>query len=252
MKRISLFILTTLILTLSVCVNAENMDEFCTEIELTADNLAPGCGLAADSITWNDVGFTVTDVTQISFSIPEPIEMGKTAVIHIMGTCDDNFRLWFMTGEAATASNQVNMSSFAFFGGEFDEIFEFTMTDFDTKEITEATEINFKAPTYDSLLTNLTVTYCGIFYGSMAEYDEAAGITEEPVTIAPTPKETEAPDTEAPQTDALISPKPATDTEAKAPADEKSGCGSVMGGTALLISCTISTLSCIVVRRKKH
>ena len=95
----------------------------------------------------------------------EPVPMGETVVVHVIGTCDDNFRMWLMESGAATSSNQYNMQT-GVYGGEFDEYIELTATDFDGRGVTEATEFN-SAPTYDSKLINLTVTYCGIFYARM-------------------------------------------------------------------------------------
>lgn len=249
-KLLSILMVLIIAATLSITLTAE--EDVFIEIPLTPENLGIGCGLTADQVTWNDTGFSANGVTQVSFLLPEPVPMGDSVVIHVIGSCDDNFRMWLMESGAATSSNQYNMQNWGFYGGEFDEYFELTATDFDGKSVTEATEFNFKAPSYDSTLTNLTVTYCGIFYGTYDEYEAAAGITEEvkePETDPATEPATEPNDT-TPEESNSGADSDATDTE-NADSNKKGGCGSVITANAMLLT-TVVTIFGSALIKKKH
>lgn len=250
-KLLSILMVLIIAATLSITLTAE--EDVFIEIPLTPENLGIGCGLTADQVTWNDVGFTVNDITQISFLLPEPVPMGETVVVHVIGTCDDNFRMWLMESGAATSSNQYNMQSWGFYGGEFDEYFQLTATDFDGRGVTEATEFNFKAPTYDTTLTNLTVTYCGIFYGTLEEYEAAAGITEEEDEPKTEPATEPATEPEAEDTqDANTGEDGAgsdTDTEVK-DTSKKKGCGSVITANAMLFTTMVAVVGRALIKKK--
>lgn len=250
-KLLSILMVLIIAATLSITLTAE--EDVFIEIPLTPENLGIGCGLTADQVTWNDVGFTVNDITQISFLLPEPVPMGETVVVHVIGTCDDNFRMWLMESGAATSSNQYNMQSWGFYGGEFDEYIELTATDFDGRGVTEATEFNFKAPTYDTTLTNLTVTYCGIFYGTYDEYEAAAGITEEEDEPKTEPATEPATEPEAEDTqDANTGEDGAgsdTDTEVK-DTSKKKGCGSVITANAMLFTTMVAVVGRALIKKK--
>lgn len=251
-KLLSILMVLVIAATLSMTLVAE--DPVCTEIPLTPENLGTGCGLTAEQVTWNDTGFSANGVTQVSFLLPEPVPMGDSVVIHVIGSCDDNFRMWLMESGAATSSNQYNMQNWGFYGGEFDEYFELTATDFDGKSVTEATEFNFKAPSYDSTLTNLTVTYCGIFYGTYDEYEAAAGITEEvkePETDPATEPATEPNDTtpEESNSGADSVSNDVTDTE-NADSNKKGGCGSVITANAMLLATAVAVIGSALIKKK--
>lgn len=249
-KLLSILMVLIIAATLSITLTAE--EDVFIEIPLTPENLGIGCGLTADQVTWNDTGFSANGVTQVSFLLPEPVPMGDSVVIHVIGSCDDNFRMWLMESGAATSSNQYNMQNWGFYGGEFDEYFELTATDFDGRGVTEATEFNFKAPTYDSTLTNLTVTYCGIFYGTYDEYEAAAGITEEVEDSETEPAATEPAtnDNSTPEESNSGADSDATDTE-NADSNKKGGCGSVITANAMLLT-TVVTIFGSALIKKKH
>jgi len=250
-KLLSILMVLIIAATLSITLTAE--EDVFIEIPLTPENLGQGCGITAEQVTWNEVGFSANGVTQVSFLIPEPVPMSESVVMHVIGSCDDNFRMWLMESGGATSSNLHNMQNWGFYGGEFDEYFQLTATDFDGRGVTEATEFNFKAPTYDTTLTNLTVTYCGIFYGTLEEYEAAAGITEEEDEPKTEPATEPATEPEAEDTqDANTGEDGAgsdTDTEVK-DTSKKKGCGSVITANAMLFTTIVAVVGRALIKKK--
>ncbi len=108
------------------------------------------------------------------------VNIGDTVIVHIIGSSDGTFRTWLSKNTWSRASDITTVEA-----GEFDMIIEITALDADNKGITDAGEIQFKGPSGGSL-DNLTVSYCGIFYGTMEEYEaaieEALNASEEETT----------------------------------------------------------------------
>ncbi len=117
-------------------------------------------------------GVNVKGISLISFKLPEAIPMDETVVVRIKGNSKDNFRVWLLDAGQTTSSNQVNMQNdMGFSGGDFDLLVELTVQYIDA-EIADnlAKQIAFKAPSWDSTLTDLTVTEISVFNGTMKEY----------------------------------------------------------------------------------
>lgn len=129
------------------------------------------------ALTWAEGnGVNIVGATLVSFKLPEGVTMGNTICVHIKGESVGNFRTWLIDDAEVTASEQHNMEvDYKFFGGEFDEIIEYTVQYVDNT-ITDdtATQFAFKASSWNTTLDGLTVTEVGVFKGTLEEYKAAA------------------------------------------------------------------------------
>lgn len=153
-----------------------------TPIPITTENFGRGQVsnelIEADNaaLTWAEGnGVTIAGATLVSFKLPEGVTMGNTICVHIKGESVGNFRTWLIDDAEVTASEQHNMEvDYKFFGGEFDEIIEYTVQYVDNT-ITDdtATQFAFKASSWNTTLDGLTVTEVGVFKGTLEEYKAA-------------------------------------------------------------------------------
>ncbi len=153
-----------------------------TPIPITAENF--GRGQVANeliqsdnaALTWAEGnGVNIVGATLVSFKLPEGVTMGNTICVHIKGESVGNFRTWLIDDAEVTSSEQHNMEvDYKFFGGEFDEIIEYTVQYVDNT-ITDdtATQFAFKASSWNTTLDGLTVTEVGVFKGTLEEYKAA-------------------------------------------------------------------------------
>ena len=184
MKRI-LAVILALTLALSMTVFVSAADEI--EIPLDEEHVGSGCA-TVDQLTLGDNSITAvtgTDVGIFAITLPEPVAIGETVVVHIKGSSDGDFRIWLLTGGQSTFSNQYKMSDNGFVApGEFEKYIELTAEDFDSVGGTEADRVSFKAPSYDTKLENLTLTYAGVIYGTMADVEGEASAEAQPFADA--------------------------------------------------------------------
>ena len=153
-----------------------------TPIPITTENFGRGQVsnelIESDNaaLTWAEGnGVTIAGATLVSFKLPEGGTMGNTICVHIKGESVGNFRTWLIDDAEVTASEQHNMEvDYQFFGGEFDEIIEYTVQYVDNT-ITDdtATQFAFKASSWNTTLDGLTVTEVGVFKGTLEEYKAA-------------------------------------------------------------------------------
>ena len=172
-----------------------------TVISLGEENLGRGKMSVGGSITINADG-SVTSATQnISFYLPEAIPSGETYTVHITGSSNGDFRVWFIDASETTLSDQWQASTVGFTSGDFDQTFTLTTTG-------EATEIFFKAPTWDGKIDNLTVKSIAISQGAAeATAEETTEETTTEATAAETTTEVTAPETTAEVTTTDSTPK---------------------------------------------
>ncbi len=187
------------------------------DLQVTNEQLEEGSEAAA----WDEdgEGVLVNGATLISFNLPKDVPVDTTVVAYIKGSSEDNFRLWLLDAGVVTSSNQINMQNdmkfFAF--GEYEFFCELTCQYFDA-EIADnvAKKLCFKAPSWDSTLTNLKIDKIAIFEGTLEEYREAclnppADTPDEPaeeVTTAPVDNT----EVESTTTEAQWSIEPANET----------------------------------------
>ena len=168
-----------------------------TVISLGEENLGRGKMSVGGSITINADG-SVTSATQnISFYLPEAIPNGETYTVHITGSSNGDFRVWFIDASETTLSDQWQASTVGFASGDFDQTFTLTTTG-------EATEIFFKAPTWDGKIDNLTVKSITISKGAT---EATAEETAEETTTDATATEATAVETTAEVTTTDSTPK---------------------------------------------
>ncbi len=156
-------------------------DSLFTKIPVTEANFGHvSGGNSADSLTWlTGGGVTVDKASLISFKLPESLPIGTTVVAKIKGTSEGNFRTWLLNSGESTMSNQVNaQNDLGFTGGDYELLMEFTVVDFDSTGSTASHRIGFKAPSWDTYLTNFTLTELGIFKGTLDDYNDALNGTE--------------------------------------------------------------------------
>lgn len=147
------------------CCNTQVKAADETVISLTKDN----CGRGKMLVDFNDDGSVFSKVNNVSFLLPEAYPSGETYTIHITGSSDGDFRVWFINTEEVTNSEIWQASVNGFTSGDFDYTFTLTTT-------AESNEIFFKAPTWDSTINNLTIKSITITKGAVAE--EAAPAEE--------------------------------------------------------------------------
>lgn len=172
----------TLVLVLSLIVFGSSMAASAANISIAADNLGRGSG--DSTVVENDDGSITTQTANISFYLSDPIKANETVTVHVKGSSDGDFRVWLIDEQEVTNSDIYQISLDDFTSGDFDKTFNLTAT-------AEATEIFFKAPTWDTTLNNLTITELSITAadGATDDIDEAVVETaDEEVTKTEAPK----------------------------------------------------------------
>lgn len=125
------------------------------EIPDTCDNLENGIE--------TDLG-TIKNANESLPLLPldKTLNTGDTVVLHFTGNSDGAFRYWLSQGANTSCSVQTTVTD-----SEFDILVEVKVT------ADGANNVQFKGPTYDTNLNGLNITHCGVFYGTMAEYEAA-------------------------------------------------------------------------------
>lgn len=168
-KLLSIALSVILALSLTIGIFAE---EF--EIGVNSDNWGENAGTAIDAVTWGDGTVTADQLSQISFKLPTECVEGDTVTLHIKGTSNSDFRVWLLATNAKTASNQWKASTNGYSGtGDFEFFIELTCQYFDA-DFEIATDVNFKASSWDTKLEGFTLSYIGVTYGTLADLDDAA------------------------------------------------------------------------------
>ena len=188
MKRLFAVILAV-VMMLSMSVMAFAADE--TEIPLDADHVGEGAA-TVEELTIGDGSITADQIGIFALNLPAEVPISDTIVVHIIGSSDGDFRSWLLATEAggekanqATFSNQWKASENGFVApGEFEKYIELTAEDFDAQGGTSANRVAFKAPSWDASLENLTLTYVGVIYGSMADVEAGAVAEAQPFADA--------------------------------------------------------------------
>lgn len=171
MKKL-LTIAFALVMALSMTVTAFAAEEI--EIALVPESFGANTMQASDVVTWGEGSVTAPTLSQFSLKLPTTCVQGDTVVLHIKGTSESDFRMWLLAGNAVTASNQWKATDNGYAGtGDFEFYVELTCQYHDA-EFETAEDINFKAPSWDAQLTNFTLTYVGVMYGTIADMDAAA------------------------------------------------------------------------------
>ncbi len=171
-----------LVLVLSLIVFGSSM-AFAAEVSLAEENLGRGAG--DSTVVVNADGSVTTKTSNISFYLADPVQAGETVTVHIKGSSDGDFRVWLIDVQEVTNSDIYQISTEGFTSGEFDKTFNLTAT-------AEATEIFFKAPSWDATLNNLTITELSITpAGEAANEADAADEADEVVSTADTAEKAE-------------------------------------------------------------
>lgn len=153
------------------CCNTQVKAAEETVIDLVKDN----CGRGKMLVDFNDDGSVYSKLNNVSFYLPEAYPSGETYTVHITGSSDGDFRVWFIDTEETTNSTIYQASLDNFTSGDFDKTFTLETTG-------ECTEIFFKAPTWDSTINNLTIKSITITKGAVAEEAPAEDVAEETAT----------------------------------------------------------------------
>ncbi len=174
-KLLSVLLAVALVLSMSVISFAEGEE---IEIAINPDSFGVNIPeVTSDIVTWGEGTVTANELGQFSLKLPTTCYDGDSIVLHIKGSADDNFRIWLLAAQAVTASNQWKSADVGYAGtGEFEYYIELTCQYYDA-EFESAEEVNFKAPSWDGALTNFTLNYVGVTYGTMADV-EAAKVAE--------------------------------------------------------------------------
>ena len=151
-----------LVLALSLVILGSSA-AFAEEISISADNLGRGAG--DPTVVENADGSITSATSNISFYLPAPVNAGESVTVHITGSSDGDFRVWLIDVNETTNSDIYQMSQNDFTSGEFDKTFTLTAS-------AEATEIFFKAPSWDGKINNLNLTLVDVEYGAAAEEAE--------------------------------------------------------------------------------
>ena len=171
MKKL-LTIAFALVMALSMTVTAFAAEEI--EIALVPESFGANTMQASDVVVWGENSVTANALGQFSLTLPTTCYDGDTVVLHVKGTSESDFRMWLLAGNAVTASNQWKATDNGYAGtGDFEFYVELTCQYHDA-DFESAEDINFKAPSWDAQLTNFTLTYVGIMYGTIADMDAAA------------------------------------------------------------------------------
>lgn len=167
-----------LVLALSLVILGSSA-AFAEEISISADNLGRGAG--DPTVVENADGSITSATSNISFYLPAPVNAGESVTVHITGSSDGDFRVWLIDVNETTNSDIYQMSQNDFTSGEFDKTFTLTAS-------AEATEIFFKAPSWDGKINNLNLTLVDVEYGAAAEEAEEVEEVEEVAEVTSTPK----------------------------------------------------------------
>lgn len=189
MKRIFAIVLAA-VLMLSMSVMAFAADE--VEITLDADHIGQSGAGGAETVVLADGSVTADEIALFCLVLPETVPAGDTVVVHIKGSSDSDFRVWLLgegttdeKGVEATFSNQWKGSENGFNApGEFEKYIELTAEDFDAQGLTSADRVAFKGASYGVNLSNTTLTYVGVIYGSMADVEANAVADAQPYADA--------------------------------------------------------------------
>ena len=178
MKKLSSVLLAAL-MTLLLSVSVFAADEI--EIPLDAEHVGIVTNVledvSVDRLYFHDGEITADGVTLFSLYLPEEVPLGETVIVHIKGTCLDDFRVWLLAkeesadrGMQATFSNQWRASEHVMPPPvTFDSYIEFTAEDFDEQGGTAADRVAIKASDWGSTLGQFNLMYLGVIYGSMEE-----------------------------------------------------------------------------------
>ena len=181
MKRL-LSVLLALTLVLSMSVVSFAAEE--TEIALIPDNFGANTQQASDVVTWGENSVTANAIGQFSLKLPTTLVKGDTIVLHIKGTSEEQFRVWLLAAEAATAGNQWKSADAGYSGtGPFEFFIELKCEYFDA-EFETAEDVNFKAPSWDKQLVNFTLEYVGVVSGTLADVEAATIADTQPAIDA--------------------------------------------------------------------
>lgn len=186
MKKIFAIILAA-IMMLSLSVIAHAADEI--EIPLDADHVGP---VGAEIVTLSNGSVTADEIALFDLYLPENVALGDTVVVHIKGSSDSDFRVWLLgdgetdeKGVESTFSNQWKGSENGFNApGEFEKYIQLTAEDFDNQSLTSANRVAFKGASYGVNLSNTTLTYVGIIYGTIDDVEANAVADAQPYADA--------------------------------------------------------------------
>ncbi len=196
-KLLAIVLALSMALSMAVFANAEENPSPSTRIfmspEVTYINDTVEAGVDAlvfenDSVT----APTEANIPLFAISIPEPVPIGESIVIHIIGSSDDDFRVWLLgdsntdeKGYEATFSNQWKASENGFTApGEFEKYIELIADDFDAQGGTVGNRIAFKGPSYGVNLSNLTISRLEIMRGTMEDVESSTAEEAKPFSDA--------------------------------------------------------------------
>ncbi len=232
-KILAAIVAVMMVLALSVTAFAASID------------LVDGC------VANNDGEFVVADGsvtssgTSFSVKLAEAVPDGDTVTVHIKGSSDGDFRVWLAAGTATFSNEPLWKASEqgVTTPGEFDVTFDLTAFPKDGTG-TAADCIMFKAPSYDSKLSNFKLTFLSI------NGDEAPAAEAE-AEEAPAEAEAEAEPEEAPAEAAeeTTAEAPAeAETTAEAPAETETKAPAT--GLALAVVPAVMALAAVAVSKK--
>lgn len=163
----------TLVLTLFL-VFGSSMVALAAEVSIASENLGRGAGDA--TVVANADGSVTSAASNISFYLPSAVKAGEKVTVNIKGSSDGDFRLWLIDATEVTNSDIYQMSVNGFTSGDFDKTFELTA-------IGEATEIFFKAPSWDAKISNLTITKLTVTAAGEEVVEEGEVAVEEDTAV---------------------------------------------------------------------
>ena len=187
-KFLSVIIALSLALLMTVFVSAAEE----IEIPLDADHIGPCTAGGAEIVTISDGSITANEIALFALNLPQNVDLDNTVVLHIKGSCEGDFRVWLLAdgqteekGIEITFSNQWKASEYGVTApAEFEKYIELTAEDYDAQNMTTANRIAFKGPSYGVNLTNLTIDYVGVIYGSIEEVEADAVAEAQPFADA--------------------------------------------------------------------
>lgn len=186
-KIVALILALTLALSMTVFVSAA--DEI--EIPLDADHVGESSAGRSEILTLGEGTITGDEIALFSLYLPENVDLGETVVLHIKGSSAADFRVWLLAdgeseekGVEITFSNQWKASENGFTEGEFEKYIELTAEDYDQQNMTSANRLCFKGSSYGVNLSQLTITYVGVIYGTMADVEGNAAEEAKPFADA--------------------------------------------------------------------
>jgi hypothetical protein len=193
--------IVAVVLALSMFLFGSSLTAFAAEevsISLKKEDMLRGA-MAFKTMVYNkDDGSIVSDGSNISFPLPNTVTSGGTVTVTIKGSCDSDFRVWLIDANEVTVSNQYKMSENGFTSGAFEKTIVLTHDGVGP----DATELFFKAPTFDGKIQNLNLTYIGVTEGDASAATDAAA-TEDAAATDTAAAET----TDAAATDTAAAPK---------------------------------------------